>query len=188
MSAWHVGQGLLACGVLAYCWRHAQRILVDARCDAKAFMLAACELHARALHTELGTIARACQPAWLARVCLAAISPDAPEGPEDLIERLRVELRSSVGALSSLGRLSMALGFLAILLQLAGALSGGHGLLALQRGLVERMALERSALSLALATGTAAVCYAAAHLFRSRGTSVLGEAQSALRTFKDTLR
>jgi hypothetical protein len=146
LTVYHLAQGALACGVLAVTWRNARRILLDAPCDAKALTMAASELHSRSLDTELAALAGLCAPAWVAQAVSFAHTTSEPHAESDeLIARLREELTASVRMLATLGRLSMALGFLVVLLELADALSGGHGLLALQRGLVERLALERAA-------------------------------------------
>jgi hypothetical protein len=85
-----------------------------------------------------------------------------------LLEDLRGRSFEGVAALRSLARMALPLAFLGGILQLSAAFGGGVGLIALQKGLAEHIALQSALLSFAAGLGTTLFCAAAAILLHRR--------------------
>jgi hypothetical protein len=100
----------------------------------------------------------------LTRHALAA-DPEAPVLHDELCARQF----DGVQPLRSLARMALPLAFLGGILQLSAAFGGGQGLIALQRGLAEHIALQAALLAFSIGVGTSLFCAAAAGLLQRRG-------------------
>lgn len=170
MTLWHWAQLLLGSIALVSIARSARTLMIQAPCDAEA-LSDAITTAIEAGHRSLAhALADACRPAWVARAW--SVQLEASTGGRRRAEELHNELVTSesdrLRTLSALGRLASPLAFLAIVLELANALHGEHGLVALQRGLVERIAIEHALLSFAIGAATTGVCVSAASVMRER--------------------
>lgn len=183
MTAWHAAQLAVACiGViqlvrvaLAIAW-HAP---ANARALADAFSVAI-----RGRQRELAqAIATAAQPGWAAQMLAGALDPSGDARPDDLMEEIRGLLvgdqADRLRALAALGRIASPFAFLAIVIELGAAFGPGHGLAALQRGLVQSIAIERAVLSFAIGLSTALLCTAGASLMREQLRSLSDELKRA---------
>lgn len=172
MTAWHAAQLLVSLLALAQLVRVGRAVLWTAPCDARVLSQAiAVSLSGR--QRELARrLASSAQPAWAAQMTALGLAELEADTPRDAMDDLRATLVGSqserVRALAALGRIAGPLAFLAIVVELAAAFGPGHGLLALQRGLVESLAIERAALSFAVGIATTLACTLSARLLRER--------------------
>lgn len=92
--------------------------------------------------------------------------------------------RELVGVLPlrSLARMALPLAFLGGILQLSAAFGGGQGLIALQRGLAEHIALQSALLAFSIGLGTSLFCGAAAGLLHRRGREQIAALGAVMRT------
>jgi hypothetical protein len=166
VTAWHVAQLALTCIAVAQLARIALavawRALGDSRALADAFAVAI-----RGRQSGLArAIVVAAQPSWTAQMLeIRGVLVG------DQADRLR--------ALAALGRIAGPFAFLAIVLELGAAFGPGHGLAALQRGLVQSNAMERAVLSFAIGVATGLVCTAGASIMREQLRSLSDELKRA---------
>jgi hypothetical protein len=178
VTAWHAlqlvlsGIALLALGrsALELCWR--------APADADALSEAVSTALAGKQPALAASIAEACAPSWAARVIAVGleVATDGRNATPARVSRAMDDLASELAAgaterirtLLALGRIASPLSFLAIVLELSSAFGGGHGLAALQRGLVESIAIAHALLAFGIGVGTAGVCMASASVLRER--------------------
>jgi len=117
-------------------------------------------------------LAAACRPAWAAQLIEAGLDPQDQDGPREAMDELRTTLvareADRLRTLASLGRMAGPLAFLSIVIELGAAFSPGHGLIALQRGLVQSIAIQHAALSFAIGLATTLACTASATFMRAR--------------------
>jgi hypothetical protein len=151
----------------------------DARALADAFAVAI-RANQRALARS---IASACRPAWSAHMLGAALEEGEGVRPEEAMDEVRGTLvgdqADRLRTLAAFGRIAGPLAFLAIVLELGAAFGPGHGLAALQRGLVESVAMERAAFSFTMGLATALACTASATFMRERLRSLSDELKRA---------
>ena len=183
MTAWHVAQLAIAFIAIAQLARSARSIAWRAPSDARALVDAA----AIALSARQAELARAlvsaCQPAWTAQILTAGLAGPEGETPREAMNELcsmlvthEADRLRTVGAL---GRIAGPLAFLAIVLELAAAFGPGHGLAALQRGLVESIAIGHAALSFAIGLSTMMACTLGATFLRERLRALTEELKRA---------
>jgi hypothetical protein len=170
-------QLLLAGAALGLGARTLSVLLFRAPLDTRAFLSAlAPALEARQL--ELAeSLARACLPAWVARLALHGLSELAGgHDPRVALEEARVDLELGLGqgreALMVLGRMASPLAFIGIIVETGKALGGGEGLVALQRGLPVTIALQRSLLTFAIGVATTIACFSAAGVARRQAQAL----------------
>lgn len=194
MTAWHAAQLALTGVALAQLARTARAIVWLAPCDVRA-LTEAIAVALRGRQRELArTIAAACEPAWAAQMLGEALAEGKGEGerPEDTMDEARSALvgdqADRVRALAALGRIAGPLAFLAIVLEMAAAFGPNQGLAALQRGLVQSIAIERAALSFAIGLATALACTAAATFMRERLRVLSDELKRAREAIARALR
>jgi len=172
VTAWHAAQLAVTVLALVQLTRVARAVLWTAPCDARVLSDAVTVSLAGRQPELARRLASAAQPAWAAQMTTLGLSD--PEGvtPRDAMDDLRSTLvgkqADRVRALAALGRIAGPLAFLAIVLELAAAFGPGHGLLALQRGLVQSLAIERAVLSFAIGLATTLACTLAARFLRER--------------------
>jgi biopolymer transport protein ExbB/TolQ len=153
-------------------------LLFVAPLDADAF-LEALTVAATAREFSLARrITRVCAPAFIADLAAIAIAElERGRAPRAAIEEAYTDFvhASSRGhdAIAALGRMASPLALIGVVVELGRAFSGGGGLLALQRGLVMRIGLERSLLTFALGLATAVTCAFALSILR-RSARALG--------------
>jgi hypothetical protein len=172
VTAWHVAQLVLTAVALAQLVRTARAIVWTAPCDVRAL----CDSVGVALLGQQRDLAvaliAASRPAWAAQLLELALDPTEQDSPREAMDELRSSLvgrqADRLSTLGSLGRMAGPLAFLAIVLELSAAFSPGHGLLALQRGLVQSIAIQHAALSFAIGLATTVACTASATFMRER--------------------
>jgi hypothetical protein len=125
----------------------------------------------------LRAFARGTAPAHISRVLSVALDPASEhERHEDALTELSFELSAEttvrLRALRVGATVASTLGLLVGILRLRGGFSKPPGLLALEAGLTERLAVSDALFSMALGVGTSAVCFYA--------LSLLGEAARSL--------
>jgi hypothetical protein len=183
VTAWHAAQLALTCAALIQLVRVALviswRAPGDSRALADAFSVAI-----RGRQPALArAIAAAAQPGWTAQMLAGALDESEGIRPDDAMEEVRGSLVSDqadrVRALAAFGRIAAPLAFLAIVLELGAAFGPGHGLAALQRGLVQSVAMERAALSFAIGLSTALVSTSSASLMREQLRALSDELKRA---------
>jgi len=113
----------------------------------------------------------------LTRQALAA-DPEAPVLHDELCARQY----DGVLPLRSLARMALPLAFLGGILQLSAAFGGGQGLIALQRGLAEHIALQSALLAFSIGVGTSLFSAAAAGLLQRRGREQVAALGAVMRT------
>jgi hypothetical protein len=183
VTAWHAAQLALFGLALVQLARAAHAIVwrgpSDARALAEAFAIAI-----RGRQPELArAIAGACLPAWSAQMLEAALEEHEGVRPVEAMEDVRGMLvgdqADRLRALAAVGRIAGPLAFLSIVLELGAAFGPGHGLMALQRGLVQSIAVERAALSFAIGIATTLASTASATFLRERLRSLSDELKRA---------
>jgi len=151
--------------------------LFDAAVDERAFA-AALSTAMRAGHIDLArTLAHACLPAFSARFALEGLGEFAAgRNPRSALLELEsvllAEATRGQALVLVLGRVANPIALIGVIHALAVATHGGEGLLGLERGLPERLALQRSLLMLAIGFGTSLFCLAAAALMRTRARAL----------------
>jgi hypothetical protein len=144
-------------------------VLFEAALERKPFV-AALRAALSARQVELArTLAASCMPAWPARVASRGIEVlgsrgDLPAALEEQRFELLHAAPAGIATLRSLARMAPPLAFIGIINELGRAQSGDYGLAALQRGLPERLALERGLTTLALGIGTTLLAASAARV------------------------
>lgn len=183
MTAWHAAQLALACIAVVQLARVALAIAWRAPGDSRA-LADAFSVAIRGRQRELAqAIAGAAQPGWAGQMLAGVLEEPGDARPEDTMEEIRGVLvggqADRLRALAALGRIASPFAFLAIVLELGAAFGPGHGLAALQRGLVQSIAIERALLSFALGLATALLCTAGASLMREQLRSLSDELKRA---------
>jgi hypothetical protein len=172
-------------------WTFALRarvVLFEARLDRKAFLTELRAALEAEQHEQARRLAEGCLPAWPARIALTGLHAIAARrSVQAAVEEERAELlhRAPLGiaTLRALARMAPPLAFIGVVCELGRALGGGYGLAALQRGLPERLALERSLVTFAIGVGTCLFAISAARtLSRAAAdlTSTMADVASAL--------
>lgn len=183
MTAWHAAQLALTCAAIVQLARVARVVAWcapgDSRSLADAFAVAI-----RGRQPELArSMAVAAQPGWAAQMLAAALEASEGVRPEDTMDEARSALVSDqadrLRTLAAFGRIAGPFAFLAIVLELGAAFGPGHGLAALQRGLVQSIAMERAVLSFAIGFATALVCTAGASFMREQLRALSDELKRA---------
>jgi hypothetical protein len=124
-------------------------------------------------------LAEAGAPAWVPEVvglCLAGEGLEALERVSDL----KYEATKRLYALRVFASLGTALGFLGALVELIWLMSGDHGLLALQAGLVERIAMERAILAMAIGVAISVFSLVALSVLKKAALSLIRDVTKAL--------
>lgn len=120
--------------------------------------------------SRLRELLRTLEPAWAARLAAAALAEPAGPRRDAAIAELRAELaregQPALYVLVALGRAAVPLALVNVILEISWAMSGGTGLVALQKGLAARIALGHALTALAIGLGTATVCVVAASVLR----------------------
>jgi hypothetical protein len=192
VTPWHAAQLGLFGLALVQLARTAHAIVWEAPGDARA-LGDAFAVAIRGNQRELArAIASACQPAWSAHMLGAALEERDGLRPEEAMEDVRGTLvgdqADRLRTLAAFGRIAGPLAFLAIVLELGAAFGPGHGLAALQRGLVQSIAIERAALSFSIGIATAMASTACATFMRERLRSLSDELKRARETATRALR
>jgi hypothetical protein len=176
-------QLLVAVAAAVLIARGFKRLALDAAIDAEAFC-ASVEAALSASQLALcARICRACLPALAAALALEACTAmESGQGGEHVrarVDERRFELERGLGdqldAIRTLGRMASPLAFIGVILELGRALSGGHGILALQRGAAESLGLTRALFTFSIGLGTTAVCLSALVLLRRRVRGLRGD-------------
>lgn len=117
----------------------------------------------------------------VARLAHARLTEEHPGQESDVvIAQLRHEAFEGVAALRTLGRMASPLAFIGVMVEMGLALTGGQGLVALQRGLAERIALEHAAVGVAIGVATSVVCLGAAATLQRGGRERLSDLRLTL--------
>jgi hypothetical protein len=141
------------------------------------FVLRALE---RAEFEPLRAFARASSRAHISRMLVAALEPASDgERQEDVLTELSFELSGEAAArLRALrvgATIASTLGLLIGIIRLRGGFTKPPGLLALEAGLSERLAVSEALFSMALGVGTSAVCFYALSLLQEAARSLIAQ-------------
>jgi hypothetical protein len=183
VTAWHLAQLAVSMLALAQLGRVARAVLWIAPCDARMLVEAIAVSLAGRQRDLARRLASSAEPAWAAQMTTLGLADPEADTPRNAMDDLRAALvgfeAERVRALAALGRIAGPLAFLAIVIELAAAFGPGHGLLALQRGLVQSLAIERAALSFAVGLATTLVCTLGARLLGERLRALSEELKQA---------
>jgi hypothetical protein len=184
-------QAALAAVAVSLIVRRLRLLMFEAALDNDAF-LDALETALASGQIELARrIAQSCTPAWPARLAAAAlVDSESSRSAKGTIEPLHSDFVQAAfrgrETIATLGRMASPLALIGVILEIGKALSGGDGLVGLQRGLAMRIGLERSLLTFAFGLGTSFVCFAAVSMLQrealaldralTRVTTALGRA------------
>jgi hypothetical protein len=127
---------------------------------------------------DVRSLAEAGRPAWVPDLIAVTLAGD----PADAMERasdLRFDATRRLYALRVFASLGTALGFLGALVELIWLLSGDHGLLALQAGLVERIAMERAILAMVLGVAISVFCLVSLAILKKAALALARDLGSA---------
>jgi biopolymer transport protein ExbB/TolQ len=120
----------------------------------------------------------------------ALIAPgQADEGGDDsasLLSELSHRTHERLLALRVAATLSSTLGLFGGVVAIARGMGGAPGLLGLQAGLAERVAMQDALFSMALGVGTAAVCFHALSRFRARARELVTQLRSVAHLLLET--
>jgi biopolymer transport protein ExbB/TolQ len=146
---------------------------------------------ARSLRNGDFDAARAWAAARPHTLLAALIAPreDADESVDDsaaLLSELSHRTHERLLALRVAATLSSTLGLLGGVVAIARGMGGSPGLLGLQAGLAERLAMQDALLSMALGVGTAAVCFHALSRFRARARELVTQLRSVAHLLLET--
>jgi len=177
----------------------ARALLFAGRLDRKVFVAALRDALGAKQPEIARSLARACLPAWPARIALHGLEAiESRANVQAVLEEQRVALLhvapQGIATLRSLARMATPLAFIGVISELGRALGGGYGLAALQRGLPERLALERGLLTFALGISTTFLALAAARVLArgvdelKRGASDVAAALALERTDLERVR
>jgi hypothetical protein len=170
-------QLLLAAVALGLSARTLRVLLFQAPLDTRAFLTALAPALEAGQLTLARSLALACAPAWPARLAQRGVD-ELAEGrdPRAALDEARADLELDLGqgreALLVLGRMASPLAFIGIIVETGRALGGGEGLAALQRGLPQTIALQRSLLAFAIGVATTIVCLTAAGVARRQAQAL----------------
>jgi len=125
--------------------------------------------------------------AHVSRVLLATLGPAVPDADDlpdllsQLTERAVIRLRLlRVGA-----TVASTAGLLVGIVRISGGYAAPSGLLALEAGLTERLAMSSALFSMAVGVGTSAVCFYATSLFRRAAQQLVGQAARVAQLMKN---
>lgn len=179
MGEWYeVGQLLFALFVLGVVSERAWFLLRRAPVSDRALRWLTDRIRAR---DQASAIAWASQVphAFVSQVIRghAGLDQDAwPTTPELARIELSHAASARLGVLRGCATLASALGLLGGILAIRRGFSGGSGLLALQAGLAEQVALAEALEMMALGVGTSAVCFHALGVFRGAARAAVAQA------------
>lgn len=160
--------------------RRAHALLFAGRLDRRPFVAALRDALAGNQLAQASALCRACLPAWPAAMALRGLDAIAARTSlHAALEEQRLELlhlaSAGIATLRALARMAPPLAFIGMLSAMGEGLAGEHGLAALQRGLPERLAIERAALTFALGIGTTLLAVTAVRVLM-RGAQELSRA------------
>ena len=122
----------------------------------------------------------------LAALLVPSDASDDPGDPASVLTELSHRTHERLLALRVAATLSSTLGLLGGVLAIARGVGGKPGLLGLQAGLAERLAMQDALLSMALGVGTAAVCFHALSRFRARARELVTQLRGAAHLLLET--
>ncbi len=140
---------------------------------------------ARSDATSSALLARTLEPSWVAELLRVGAQARAEGQPaDDAIDEALMDLRArtthSLLTVNVLGRVAPPLAFMAAIVTMATALRHDAGLLSLQKGLAESIAVNQAVLAIATGTTISLVCRFAIDLLSRRGARLLGDLQRAV--------
>jgi hypothetical protein len=110
--------------------------------------------------------------------CLVPMPWAEPPEPAILLAELTDHTQARLTWLRVAATLSSTLGLLGGVMAIARGLGPARGLVALQSGLAERLAMDEALLSMALGVGTAAVCFYGLSRLRPAARQLIAQARS----------
>ncbi len=146
-------------------------LLLVAPLNTAAFLAALRSRMATGERTAALALSHALLPAWVAELSCTALGADgSPDERRLVVEELAIDLQAAAhGLLSSivaLGRIAGPLAFAIAIVHMGLAFRHETGLLALQRGLPQTIAVERAVLSIVTGMATSLVCHVSVALLR----------------------
>jgi hypothetical protein len=174
----------LTAGLLLVIAERAYYLLYVAPISADALKWLTARLNDRGGISDALRWARARGDTHVARIVRRGLdpSPVGGEGPDDLSELLSDLSERAVVRLRLLrvgATVASTSGLLVGILRISGGYAPPSGLLALQAGLSERLALSSALFSMAIGVGTSAVCFYATALFRRAAQQLISQSTRA---------
>ena len=166
MSWFHWLQCALAVAGWGICVNRVHRMRFRSALDTRPYLQALSdallEYPARAI-----ALLRGADQTDVGRLAAVLVDPDASAEDGELMElALRQEALVGIGALRTLARIASPLALVGVMFELSSAFGGGDGLVALQRGLAARLAMEQALLGMSLGLCTTLSCAVAASLLQ----------------------
>lgn len=166
---------LCAAAVLA---SRARELCLRAPIDATSFLPALRE-H-RDNRAALATLAGAVEPAWIAELIEAALQAHEDRAPiHDALDELLIDLRARAFAgllmVRTLGRIAPPIAFVGAIVELGLAFRHDAGLLSLQKGLAESIAIGHAALAIVTGMTIAVVCRFGARFLSERAGRLMAD-------------
>jgi len=174
----HVIQLLLAVAAVALVVDRFRALLFRAPLDTKPFLAAVGHALEDGDVDDARSLAAAGRPAWVAEVVEIGLEATGREVMERAAE-VRFEATQRLYALRVFASLGTALGFLGAMVELIWLMSGDHGLLALQAGLVERIAMERGILAMVLGVAISVFCLVALSILKKAAIALVQDVARA---------
>ncbi len=126
------------------------------------------------------------RPAWVAEVARALLSPGGEADVDELLTDYKYEAFRRLRALRILASAATASGFLGAVIEMIWLFQGDHGLMALEAGRVERIALHHAMLSVALGIAIAVFAFVSLAILKRAATTLLTDLQRVATCIGDT--
>jgi hypothetical protein len=172
-------QGLLGISVLALVVHRARVLLFEAPIDTKPFLGALVSAVETGDRAKAQRLLAGAQPSWVAQMAECVLGERADLEEEELISDFRFEAFKGLRALRTLASMGTATGFLGAIVQIIWLYHGDLGLLALQAGLPEKIALERALAAMAAGVAIAIVAFSSLAVLKRAAMQLVKDAERA---------
>jgi hypothetical protein len=187
MIFFHLGQALIAVAVGVILFGRIREVLYRGSLERVPFVAAVRVVLAEGDQDRALALVRAAEPAFVARGARALLDPDASEPVDECLAELHYEAQRHLGTLRVLARVATASGLLGAIVELLWLVYGDHGILPLQAGLVETMALEGGILAIVLGAATSGVAFYGLSIVKRRASALLRDVALAVDSLEASL-
>jgi hypothetical protein len=193
VTLFHIAQLAFLLAVVALVVERVRTLSFVSALDAASFRRALSAL-VRADHLDRATaLVRDARPAWVAEVVWPLFDPESPSREDRRIDLedglMAVEARAVRGMriLRISASIASALGFIGAASEIHGIYSGDHGILGLQAGLVENLALDHAVVSIALGIATSSLALGAWSLLKNVAKHRIAECRRVVAALEELL-
>src|SRR5262245_60988351 len=153
MTAYHVGQAIFSCLVVALVVERARTLLWRAPLEPAAFRVALLRLLRDGERDRARDLVSDARPSWVALVLWPLLDPSVPDAERhveanDLLLDVESRVTRRLRALRMSASIASAGGFIGAGIEMYWVFAMPHGLLGLQAGLVESIGLSRAVLAI----------------------------------------